>query len=88
MRTLAKVLRAVGDESRLRILCVIFERERVCVSSIASELGMSVAIVSHHLRGLAKEGLLSPVREGKRVCYTVPKTALAKDLKRFICKYK
>jgi len=88
MNGLAKMLRTVGDESRLKILCVIFGDRKVCVSEIAARLGMSVAIVSHHLRVLAGEGLLEPVREGKRICYAVSENAFTRDLRRFICKYK
>lgn len=88
MTGLAKILRTVGDETRLKILCIIFENKGVCVSDIAARLGMSVAIVSHHLRTLAAEGLLEPVREGKRTCYTVRQNTFMKDLKRLICTYK
>ena len=81
-------MRTAGDESRLEILCVIFNRRNVCVSDIAEELGMSVAIVSHHLQVMAQENLVSPMREGKRVCYQLPDEPFVKDLKKFICKYK
>jgi DNA-binding transcriptional ArsR family regulator len=88
LNELAKLLRVAGDESRLKILCVIFGKKQMCVSDIAGELGLSVAIVSHHLRAMSDEGLLIPVRDGKRVCYELPKEPFANDLKKFICKYK
>ncbi len=85
---LAKKLRVAGDSSRLRILCLIFSDKKVCVSDIAKELGMSVAITSHHLQSLAKEGLLDPSREGKKICYSLSKNKMVVDLKKFICRYK
>ncbi len=88
LNELAKLLRSAGDESRLRILCVIFAYKKVCVSDIAEELGLGIAIVSHHLRVMARDGLVVSVRDGKRICYTLPKKAFTEDLKRFICKYK
>ncbi|MFA6297455.1 MAG: metalloregulator ArsR/SmtB family transcription factor [Candidatus Paceibacterota bacterium] len=88
LNELAKLMRVAGDESRLKILCIIFSKKKVCVSDIAEKLDMSVAIVSHHLQVMAKEGLAVPVREGKRVCYELPKGQFVKDLKKFVCKYK
>lgn len=88
LNELAKLMRTAGDESRLKILCVIFNENKVCVSDIANNLKMSVAIVSHHLQVMSKEGLVTSVREGKKVCYHLPKEPFIKDLKQFICKYK
>lgn len=88
LNELAKLMRTAGDESRLKILCIIFNKKKVCVSDIAKELDMSIAIVSHHLQALSREGLLLSVREGKRICYELPTDPFVKDLKKFICKYK
>jgi DNA-binding transcriptional ArsR family regulator len=88
LNELARVMRTAGDESRLKILCIIFDKKHVCVSDIAGELGLSVAIVSHHLQVMAQQKLVVPLREGKRVCYELPKDTFVKDLKKFICKYK
>lgn len=88
LNELAKLMRTTGDESRLKILCVIFNEDKVCVSDIAKTLNLSVAIVSHHLQVMSKDGLVTRVREGKRICYQLPKKPFIKDLKKFICKYK
>lgn len=88
LNELAKLMRTAGDESRLKILCTIFSKNKVCVSNIAKELNMSVAIVSHHLQVMSQEGLVVSVREGKKICYELPKDPFVKDLKKFICKYK
>jgi len=88
LNELAKLMRTAGDESRLKVLCVIFGRKKVCVSDIAEKLNMSIAIISHHLQVMSKEGLVVPVREGKRICYKLPKDQFIKDLKKFVCKYK
>jgi DNA-binding transcriptional ArsR family regulator len=88
LNELAKLMRTAGDESRLKILCVIFNERKICVSDIAQELNMSVAIVSHHLRVLEDEGILISSRDGKRIVYELPKEPFVADLKKFICKYK
>ncbi len=88
LNELAKLIRTAGDESRLKILCIIFNKKKICVSDLAEELHMGIAIVSHHLQVMSREGLVIPVRDGKRICYELPKEAFIKDLKKFICKYK
>jgi len=88
LNELAKHMRTVGDESRLKILCVLFEKKKVCVSDIAHRLDMSVAVVSHHLQVMFREGLAVPVRQGKRICYELSKESFMSDLKKFVCKYK
>ncbi|MEI7765617.1 MAG: metalloregulator ArsR/SmtB family transcription factor [bacterium] len=88
LNELAKLMRTAGDESRLKILCTIFGQKKICVSDIATELDMSIAIVSHHLQVMSHEGLVVSIREGKKICYELPKDPFIKDLKKFICKYK
>ena len=88
LNELAKLMRVAGDENRLKILCVIFNENKVCVSDIAKDLDLSVAIVSHHLHVMSQEGLVYSIREGKRICYQLPKGPFVRDLKKFICKYK
>ncbi|MDE2188119.1 MAG: helix-turn-helix transcriptional regulator, partial [Patescibacteria group bacterium] len=53
----------------------------MCVSDLSKEIGESVAVVSHHLRALAKVGLLTPVRDGKKVCYRYVDKGIAKEMK-------
>ena len=86
IENLAKKILVAGDASRLKILCVIFDNKRVCVSEIAKKLKMSVAIVSHHLKSLSKAGFLEPNRDGKQICYTLLSSKFNSDLKDFICR--
>jgi len=88
LNELAKLMRTAGDENRLRILCLIFNEDKVCVSDIAKNLKLSIATVSHHLQVMSGQGLVDSVREGKRICYQLPRKTFIKDLKKFICKYK
>ena len=88
LNELAKLMRTAGDESRLKILCIIFNKKKVCVGEMAEELKMSIAIVSHHLQVMSKEKLVIATREGKRIWYEIPKDPFVKDLKNFICKHK
>jgi len=81
----ARLLSLAGDETRIRILCALFEKDHVCVSDIAKCLKMSVAAVSHHLQLMQENGLTSSVREGKKICYSLYENSLTKYLRQFIC---
>lgn len=85
LNELAKCLKTIGEERRIHILCILMKRGKLCVSDISDELGMSIATTSHHLQVLADEGLVNAVREGKRICYSLPKTEFVKGLQEFIC---
>lgn len=85
LQTKARLLQLAGDETRIRILCVLFRIPSPCVSDIAAQLNMSVASVSHHLRLLEDNGVLTSHREGKNICYSLQKTPLMQHIEKFIC---
>jgi ArsR family transcriptional regulator, lead/cadmium/zinc/bismuth-responsive transcriptional repressor len=65
---LADLFRLLGDPSRLRIV-VSCLRTPLAVSDIAERLGLSVSLVSHHLRLLKGARLVRADRQGKQVYY-------------------
>lgn len=67
---LADLFRIFGDETRIRILYVLFEEE-VCVCDIATLLGMTQSAVSHQLRVLKQAHLIKSRRTGKTVFYSL-----------------
>lgn len=73
----AGVLKAIGDETRLRILESLLVHEK-CVTDLVSELGQSQPHISHHLKILKAASLVEGLRDGRRVCYRIcPKVARA-----------
>lgn len=70
-RQCADVMRALGDETRLRIMESLLKEDK-CVSELVVEIGKQQPHVSHHLRILREAGLVEGIREGQRVCYRVP----------------
>ncbi|MFA5877471.1 MAG: metalloregulator ArsR/SmtB family transcription factor [Candidatus Paceibacterota bacterium] len=84
LNVLAHHMRTAGDERRLRIICHLMKRKQLCVSDIASDFGMSVAAVSHHLQVMTKEGLVDSLRDGKRICYRLSETPFTVGLTKFI----
>jgi DNA-binding transcriptional ArsR family regulator len=67
-RECAKVLRAMGDPTRLRILRRLVAGEKN-VSELVEELGADQPSVSHHLAILRRAGLVLERRRGKHVFY-------------------
>lgn len=72
-RQCAAVLKAMGDETRLRILESLLLGEK-CVSELTQELRCPQPHASHHLRILRDAGLVEGHRHGKQVCYRVSPT--------------
>jgi ArsR family transcriptional regulator, arsenate/arsenite/antimonite-responsive transcriptional repressor len=70
MRNLVRVLKALSDETRLRILNMLFERE-CCVCEIIQVLEMSQPRVSHHLSAMYNAGLLKMRRQGLFALYSI-----------------
>ncbi len=48
---------------------LIKSQPTICVSELASEVGITPAGASQHLDVLQRVGLLKPYRDGKKVCY-------------------
>lgn len=65
---LASVAKALGNGHRAEIVDVLAQGER-SVEDIAAEIGQSVANTSHHLRSLARAGMVTTRRDGTRVFY-------------------
>ena len=64
----ASVAAALGSGRRAEIVDVLAQGER-SVDELSTEIGQSFANTSHHLRLLARSGLLRSRRDGNRVVY-------------------
>src|SRR5215216_7152488 len=64
----AEVAKALASGRRAEIVDVLAQGER-SVDQIAEEIGQSVANTSHHLRAMARAGILRTRREGTRIFY-------------------
>ena len=66
----AEVAKALASGRRAEIVDVLAQGER-SVDEISDEIGQSVANTSHHLRAMARAGLLSTRRDGTRIYYAL-----------------
>jgi rhodanese-related sulfurtransferase len=72
----AGVAKALASGRRAEIVDLLAQGERA-VDEVADELGQSVANTSHHLRTLARAGLLQSRRAGTRVLYRLASERVA-----------
>jgi DNA-binding transcriptional ArsR family regulator len=70
VEALADTFRILGDPTRVRLLHALASGE-LCVSDIASAVGISESAASHQLRLLRSLRLVRPRRAGRLVYYAV-----------------
>lgn len=79
MRSLIKAFKSLSDETRLRILNVLLERE-CCVCEVMQALQISQPRASRNLRILYEAGFLKVRREGLWMLYSIGKEGLGEYL--------
>ncbi len=67
--TLWRTCRVIACETRLRLLWCLFEKEGLCVSDLAAEVGISDQNASTQLRAINARGLISVQRVKLEVFY-------------------
>lgn len=70
---LSELFKAMADESRVKILYLLAQRE-LCVCDLAFLLDTNLPAISHHLRFLRSLNLVRSRRDGKQVFYTLSDT--------------
>ncbi|NCO34578.1 MAG: hypothetical protein AUJ92_07670 [Armatimonadetes bacterium CG2_30_59_28] len=73
----AKRFRALSDETRLRILQILWSHGETCVCELMEALKMTQSNISFHLNTLRNAGLVSDRKMGKWVFYTANDEAVA-----------
>ena len=76
--TLARVFKALGDPTRVRLISLIAAHEgaEACVCDLTAPVGLSQPTVSHHLKQLVDAGLLVREQRGRWAFYRVVQRAL------------
>ncbi len=67
---LSELFKALSDETRIKILYLIAQRD-LCVCDLAFLLEMTLPAISHHLRFLKTLRLVKSRKEGKSVFYSL-----------------
>ena len=80
MRDLAKVYKVLSDESRLRVLNLLLERE-CCVCEVMQALEISQSKASRILSALYDVGILKLHKDGLWSLYSIDWTGMSANLK-------
>ncbi len=63
-------LKAIADPTRLKIICFLKQKPR-CVCEITVFLNLPQNLVSHHLKTLKQQKILSSKKKGLKVWYSL-----------------
>ncbi|MGH3442283.1 MAG: ArsR/SmtB family transcription factor [Nitriliruptorales bacterium] len=75
----AALFKALADPARVRIVNLLATSDdSVCVCDFIEPLGLAQPTVSHHLRKLARAGLVEREQRGKRAYFSLRPDALAR----------
>ena len=73
-RDLVQLFKLLGDETRVKVLHYLMQRDELNVRTLCKLLGQSQPAVSHHLALLREDGIIACRRDGKHNFYhIVPK---------------
>lgn len=69
MNVLSDLFKALGDETRLRIMALLLDGREYCVCDLMEGLGLPQSTVSRHLAYLKKSGWVDGRRQNKWMYY-------------------
>lgn len=78
---------ALSDETRLRILCLLFEGE-LCIRDLMALMASPQSTLSRHMGRLRRAGLVQDRRNGKWVHYSLAKETFPRELLSLISSFK
>lgn len=76
---IAPVLKALSDENRLTILLAIADRSS-SVTDLVATTGLSQTLVSHHLKSLRENGLVTSTPVGRSNVYSLCCDAMSQPI--------
>lgn len=71
MDDLVKIFKALGDETRLRIVALLTCNDELCACQMVDLFGLSGATISRHLSVLVQAGLLQSRKDGRWIYYSL-----------------
>jgi DNA-binding transcriptional ArsR family regulator len=67
----AAVFKVLANDTRLRMLHALIRADELCVTDLATSLGMKPQAVSNQLQRLSDLGILASRREGNNIYYRI-----------------
>ena len=84
----AALLRTVGNEQRLLVLCLLIDQGEAPVGTLLEQVHLSQSALSQHLARLRDDGLVSTRREAQTIFYALapgPAEAVIRTLHGIYC---
>ncbi len=82
MKNLINFFRAMGEETRVKIIVMLL-KEEMCICELIEELNLSQSAVSHHVKILKQAELVNDRRVGKWTFSSINKQGFEAHLKGF-----
>jgi DNA-binding transcriptional ArsR family regulator len=82
---LAAVFKVLANDTRLRLLHSLVRAEELCVTDLATSLGMKPQAVSNQLQRLSDLGILTSRREGNSIHYRLVDLCVRSLLDQGLC---
>lgn len=73
----AAMLRALGHEQRLLVLCLLVAHGERAVSELLADVALSQSALSQHLARMREDGLVACRREGQSMHYRIADARVA-----------
>ena len=88
LKNIEKIIKALADKNRLRMVYLLNEKQDLCVCEITDIIGLSQPTISSHLRLLENAGLVESDKDGLWVNYNINRQAdlFSRKLIEMICK--
>ena len=71
LKQITKIIKALSDENRLRIVCLLKYKRDLCVCEITEIIGLAQPTISSHLKLLENAGLIESYKNGLWVNYNI-----------------
>jgi DNA-binding transcriptional ArsR family regulator len=82
---LAAVFKVLANDTRLRILHALIRSDELCVSELATTIGMKPQAVSNQIQRLADLGIVASRRDGNSIHYRVVDLCVRSLLDQALC---
>jgi DNA-binding transcriptional ArsR family regulator len=73
-------MQLLGDSTRFKMFKLLSSNQDLCVSEMATRLGISPSAVSQHFRSFEMLGLVTKERMGQKICYVFTDDSLVGEL--------
>ncbi len=83
IKNLTKIIKALADENRIRIVALLKVKKDLCVCEITEIIGLAQPTISSHLKKLQDAGIITYSKDGSWVNYSLDED-LDENIRQFL----